>query len=60
MRKTAFKQLPLGMGLRDDCTLETYYPGQNLQLVTQLKQMAMGQGEQLRSSLGNRRRQPDI
>lgn len=46
MVKASQKQLPLGMGLRDDCTLDTYYPGTNLQVVAQIKEMALGKGEQ--------------
>lgn len=38
-------QLPLGIELRDDCTLETYYPGDNEQALNQVKQIARGIGE---------------
>lgn len=39
------KQLPLGIDLRDDRTLETYFPGQNEQALMQVKQIARGDGE---------------
>ncbi|MBS0288546.1 MAG: DnaA regulatory inactivator Hda [Proteobacteria bacterium] len=39
-------QLPLSIGLRDDCTLETFYPGDNLQILTNIKRAAKGEGEQ--------------
>ncbi len=39
------QQLPLGLTLRDDCTLETYYPGDNEQALNSIKQMAQGLGE---------------
>lgn len=40
------KQLPLSIALRDDSTLETFYPGDNLQPLNQIKQSAQGGGEQ--------------
>lgn len=40
------QQLPLGVDLRDDCTLETYYPGDNREALEQIQQMAKGGGEQ--------------
>ena len=40
------QQLPLGVNLRDDSTLESYYVGDNQQALTQLEQMAKGTGEQ--------------
>lgn len=39
------KQLPLGIDLRDDRTLETYFPGENQQALMQVKKIARGQGE---------------
>lgn len=39
------KQLPLGVDLRDDCTLETYYPGDNHQALSHIKQIAKGANE---------------
>jgi DnaA-homolog protein len=39
------KQLPLGIDLRDDRTLETYFPGENQQALMQIKQIARGEGE---------------
>lgn len=39
------QQLTLSIALRDDCTLETYYPGDNQQALLQVKQMAQGLGE---------------
>lgn len=39
------QQLPLGLTLRDDCTLETYYPGDNEQALNSIQQMAQGLGE---------------
>lgn len=39
------QQLPLGIDLRDDGTLETYFPGQNAQALAHVKQMAKGEGE---------------
>lgn len=39
------QQLPLGLTLRDDCTLETYYPGDNEQALNSIMQMAQGLGE---------------
>jgi DnaA family protein len=38
-------QLALGIDLRDDCTLETYFPGENQQALSQIKQLAKGEGE---------------
>lgn len=40
------KQLPLSIDLRDDCILETFYAGDNHQVLEQIKQTAQGQGEQ--------------
>lgn len=40
------QQLPLSITLRDDSTLESYYPGDNQQALTHIKQIARGQGEQ--------------
>lgn len=40
------QQLPLSVALRDDGTLETYYPGDNNEVLVQLKKMAQGLGEQ--------------
>lgn len=39
------KQLPLGIDLRDDCTLETFFPGDNDQALAHVKQIAKGEGE---------------
>ncbi len=39
------QQLALGLTLRDDCTLETYYPGDNEQAQNSVKHMAEGLGE---------------
>lgn len=39
------QQLPLGIDLRDDCTLETFFPGDNQQALLHVKQMAKGEGE---------------
>lgn len=40
------QQLPLGIGLRDDCTLETYYSGDNQQMLKHLQMVAKANGEQ--------------
>lgn len=40
------QQLPLSIMLRDDCTLDSFFPGDNEQVVTQLKKMAQNKGEQ--------------
>lgn len=40
------QQLPLGIGLRDDCTLETFYSGDNQQMINHLRLIAKGNGEQ--------------
>ena len=40
------QQLPLGIALRDDCTLDTFYVGDNQQILEQLRLTAKGQGEQ--------------
>lgn len=40
------QQLTLSIALRDDCTLETFYPGDNQQALMLVKQMAQGLGEQ--------------
>ncbi|MGD9593127.1 MAG: DnaA regulatory inactivator Hda [Candidatus Berkiella sp.] len=40
------QQLPLSIGLRDDCTLETFYTGDNLQMKNHLRHIAKGKGEQ--------------
>lgn len=39
------KQLPLGVDLRDECTLETYFAGDNAQALVQVKDLAKGVGE---------------
>lgn len=39
------QQLPLGIDLRDDCTLETFFPGDNQQALSHVKQVAKGEGE---------------
>lgn len=39
------QQLPLGIDLRDDRTLETYFPGGNEQALMQVKHIARGEGE---------------
>ena len=39
------KQLPLQIGLKDDCLLDTYYPGQNAEALFHIQQMAKGLGE---------------
>lgn len=39
------KQLPLSIALRDDCTLDTFYPGKNDQALNQIKLMAQGNSE---------------
>lgn len=38
-------QLPLSLGLKDDKTLDTYYPGNNIQVMIQIKLMAQKEGE---------------
>ena len=38
-------QLTLGVGLKDEATFANYYAGKNQQLVTELQNTAMGQGE---------------
>lgn len=45
-KELPLQQLPLGLALKDDCTLETYYPGANDLALWQIKQMAQGKGEQ--------------
>ncbi|MFI4937546.1 MAG: DnaA regulatory inactivator Hda [Candidatus Berkiellales bacterium] len=42
----SLQQLPLSLTLRDDCTLETFYPGANVEAFTQIKEIAAGTGEQ--------------
>lgn len=42
----SLKQLPLQISLKDDCLLETYYPGENAQAVSQIQKTAEGRGEQ--------------
>lgn len=44
--KESFKQLPLSIALRDDCTLEGFYPGSNQEALAMLNAMTQGQGEQ--------------
>jgi DnaA-homolog protein len=39
------KQLPLSVGLRDDCLLENFYPGDNAQAINHIQQLARGLGE---------------
>ena len=39
------KQLPLQIGLKDDCLLETYFPGKNAEALAQIQAMAQGKGE---------------
>lgn len=39
-------QLPLNIQLRDDATLDSFYPGDNLEVLNSVSQMAMGEGEQ--------------
>lgn len=38
-------QLTLGVGLKDDATFINYFPGNNIQLVEELKKTIIGQGE---------------
>lgn len=45
MTDFGFDQLPLSFGLRDDKTLDTYYPGNNAQIMTQIKLMAQKEDE---------------
>lgn len=40
------KQLALSIALKDDCTLDTFYPGDNLEVLAQIQKMGKGQGEQ--------------
>jgi DnaA family protein len=40
------QQLPLSVELRDDSTLDSFYPGSNLQVLEEIQHMAQGQGEQ--------------
>ncbi len=40
------EQLALSIGLRDDCTVETFYPGDNCQVLDQIQLISKGQGEQ--------------
>lgn len=46
MTEVHSKQLPLSLALRDDCTLEGFYPGDNQEVLSMLKRMSEGQGEQ--------------
>lgn len=39
-------QLPLNIQLRDDATLESFYPGDNLEILQSVSQIASGRGEQ--------------
>lgn len=39
------QQLALGLGLRDDSTFDTFYPGKNLQVIAHLKQLSQAEGE---------------
>jgi DnaA family protein len=39
-------QLALGLGLRDDSTFDTFYPGKNQQIIAHLKEMIKPDGEQ--------------
>lgn len=38
-------QLPLGLQLQDEATFDNFYPGTNVEIVTELKKIAQGQGE---------------
>ena len=40
------QQLPLSITLRDDSTLESYYPGDNIQALNEIKNLSMCAGEQ--------------
>jgi DnaA family protein len=40
------EQLPLGIALRDDCILDTFYPGDNHEVLEQIKLISQGKGEQ--------------
>ena len=40
-------QLTLGVSLKDEATFTNFYPGNNTQLVTALKNAALGQGEKI-------------
>lgn len=46
MTEVLSKQLPLGIALRDDCTLEGFYPGNNQEVLAMLARMVQKQGEQ--------------
>lgn len=46
MQDPNFKQMPLQVGLKDDCLLSTYYPGDNGEALAQVTLAASGNGEQ--------------
>ncbi len=41
-----FAQLPLGLSARDDCTLASFHPGPNAEVMFSLRQTLLGSGEQ--------------
>lgn len=47
-------QLTLGLGLRDDATFENFYPGNNEEIISELKKSAEGSGERFIYLCGQR------
>jgi len=47
MKNMINNQLTLGVGLKDDATFINYYPGNNQQLVGELRKSARGEGERV-------------
>jgi DnaA family protein len=47
MKTKMITQLTLGVGLKDEATFANFYPGNNAQLVTALKNAAQGNGEKI-------------
>jgi len=45
VKEPVIQQLPLGVTLRDDLTLDTFYPGSNQEALHQIKNIARGIGE---------------
>ena len=47
-------QMPLGLNLRDEATFANYYAGPNVEIVTELKKAAAGEGEDIIYLTGTR------
>lgn len=52
--QTTLSQLTLGLTLKDEATFQHFYPGKNIEIVTKLKQTALGQGEKMIYICGTR------